>query len=248
VSRAAVIGAPLPLCSCGAIPTALALHRGGAGRGPTTAFLVGTPGIGADSVALTYALLGPVMMLARVAGSVAIAISTGMLVAGSGATRALAVNAPAKEDACCGSACKREDAQVTLSAREPLAARLKAGMSYSFSEILDDISLWILLGLVIAGLISWAVPPQMLAAYGSGLLPMLLMTVIGIPMYICAAAATPIAAAMMLAGVSPGTALVFLLAGPITSMATLTVLRRRFRRSGRPPVAALLPSPALCQS
>jgi uncharacterized protein len=79
VSRAAVIGAPLPLCSCGAIPTALALHRGGAGRGPTTAFLIGTPGIGVDSVAISYALLGPFMMAARVLGAVTTAIATGLL-------------------------------------------------------------------------------------------------------------------------------------------------------------------------
>src|SRR5690625_2243868 len=81
IVRAAVIGAPLPLCSCGAIPTALALHRGGAGRGPTTAFLVGTPGIGVDSLALTSVLLVPFIALARAAGAVLTAISTGLLVA-----------------------------------------------------------------------------------------------------------------------------------------------------------------------
>lgn len=166
------------------------------------------------------------MMLARVAGAVVTAIGTGLLVAGSGAARARAANASAKKDVCCSSACKSEDAPTTPHSFEPLAARLKAGTSYSFGELLDGISVWILLGLIIAGLISWAVPPQILAAYGSGLLPMLLMTVIGTPMYICAAAATPIAAAMVLSGVSPGTALVFLLAGPVTSMATLAVLRR----------------------
>ena len=103
---------------------------------------------------------------------------------------------------------------------------MRAGMRFAFSDLLDDISLWIAIGLIIAGAIHWAAPPEMLAAYGSGLLPMLLMSVIGIPIYICAAAATPIAAAMVAAGVSPGTALVFLLAGPITSMATLAILRR----------------------
>ena len=83
IARAAVIGAPLPLCSCGAIPTALALYRGGAGRGPTTAFLIGTPGIGVDSLAITYALLGPFMALVRASGAVITAIVTGLLVATS---------------------------------------------------------------------------------------------------------------------------------------------------------------------
>jgi uncharacterized protein len=98
IGRAAVIGAPLPLCSCGAIPTALMLHRNGAGRGPTTAFMVATPGIGADSVVLTYALLGPVMMLARVLGALVSAMLTGLLVAaGSEAGRDEAASACARE-------------------------------------------------------------------------------------------------------------------------------------------------------
>lgn len=226
VSRAAVIGAPLPLCSCGAIPTALALHRGGAGRGPTTAFLVGTPGIGVDSVALTYALLGPVMMLARVTGAVTTAIATGLLVAGSDKSRVPTADTAPEQDACCSSGCKTDSGRPESGAAEPLGARLQAGMKFAFSDLLDDISLWIALGLIVAGAITWAAPPEMLATYGSGLLPMLLMAVIGIPTYVCAAAATPIAAAMIVAGVSPGTALVFLLAGPITSMATLAILRR----------------------
>lgn len=226
VSRAAVIGAPLPLCSCGAIPTALALYRGGAGRGPTTAFLIGTPGIGADSVAITYALLGPVMMGARVLGAIVTAISTGLLVAGSQRRRALSRQGASQGADCCASACKSSTARSTGPAAAPLGARLQAGVRYAFRDLLDDISIWIVAGFVIAGLISWAAPPEVLATYGSGLSAMLLMALIGIPMYICATAATPIAAAMVLAGVSPGTALVFLLAGPITSMATLAVLRR----------------------
>lgn len=228
IARAAVIGAPLPLCSCGAIPTALALYRGGAGRGPTTAFLIGTPGIGVDSLAITYALLGPFMAVVRASGAVVTAIITGLLVATSGRS---ATNPPvslepaASTTTTCNNTCICDP--VPQSATKPsFAERFRKGMGYAFGELLDDIRLWLLVGLVLAGLLLAFVPPQALAVYGSGLGLMLLMAVIGIPLYICATAATPIAAAMLIAGVSPGTVLVFLLAGPITSLATLGILRR----------------------
>lgn len=227
VFRGAVIGAPLPLCSCGAIPTALALHRGGASRGSSTAFLISTPGIGADSVALTYALLGPFMVAARALGAVTTAVATGLLVGRTSSANAgrSATRLPTAA-ACEHAECVVEAAADLAPAAEPLSRRLRNGMRFAFGELLDDISVWVLIGLLVAGLLLTLAPPEVLAAYGSGLPAMLLMAVIGIPMYLCAAAATPIGAAMIVAGVSPGTALVFLLAGPITSLATLGVLRR----------------------
>lgn len=221
VSRAAVIGAPLPLCSCGAIPTALALHRGGAGRGPATAFLIGTPGIGVDSLAISYALLGPFMTVTRAGAAVVTAIATGMLV---GTTRDTPATAAAPAHGCCAGHCNGTNAQP--SAAPSPGARLADGMRYAFTDVLEDIGAWLLAGLVIAGVMVTYIPPQALAAHGGGLPAMLVMSLVGIPMYICATAATPLAAGMIMAGVSPGTALVFLLAGPVTSMATLGVLRR----------------------
>lgn len=239
IGRAAVIGAPLPLCSCGAIPTALTLHRAGAGRGPTTAFLIGTPGIGVDSLAITYALLGPFMMLARALGAVVTAVATGLLVAlgtrgtplpffpsdACGACNANGCGSLAPEQA-------REDSEPTAPVQSRAAQRLREGMRYAFVDLLQDIGPWLLAGLVVAGVLIALVPPQVLSTYGSGPGAMLLMALVGIPLYICAAAATPIAAGMLLAGVSPGTALVFLLAGPITSAATLGLLRREFTNVG----------------
>jgi uncharacterized protein len=228
VARSAIVGAPLPLCSCGAIPTALALHRGGAGRGPTTAFMVATPGIGADSVLITYALLGPVMMVARVAGALVTAISTGLLVAGSvGIAGRPMPEVAAARSACSQAGCAPSCSQPDAPARVPeIGGRLRAGLSYAFGELFDDVGGWMLAGLVVAGVILWAVPPQAAASLAVGPPAMLLMAVIGIPIYICATAATPIAGAMLIAGASPGTVLVFLLAGPVTSMATLAVLHR----------------------
>ena len=240
-ARGAVVGAPLPLCSCGAIPTALALHRGGAGRGPTTAFLIGTPGVGVDSVAISYALLGPLMAFARVAGAIITAIATGLLV---GRTRGAQPAAPAVD---CGACCDNPTAAATAPdtttdtttypGPAPLARRLLAGQRYAFGDVLDDIRLWLVIGLFVAGTLMALVPPAALAEYGGGLPAMLLMAVIGIPMYLCATAATPIAVGLLAAGVSPGTALVFLLAAPITSLATLGVLRREL---GTPALAVYL--------
>ena len=249
IVRAALIGAPLPLCSCGAIPMGLALYRGGASRGPSTAFMVGTPGVGIDSVALTYVLLGPLLAVIRPLAAICSAVVTGLLV---GLTRedsrsrkmeeggvAHDQNLSSDSAVCTGScSCNGSgDSEPSCSPPEPSAlgsGSMLAGLRYSFTEVLDDISWWLLLGLVLAGLLLTMGPPGMLANYAVGPAAMLVMAVIGIPMYLCAQAATPVAAALIVAGVSPGTALVLLLAGPITSIATLSVLRNEF---GFPAVA-----------
>ncbi|SDB51664.1 hypothetical protein SAMN05660653_02562 [Desulfonatronum thiosulfatophilum] len=234
VSRAAVVGAPLPLCSCGAIPAALALHRGGAGRGPTTAFLIGTPGIGVDSITITYALLGPFMAAVRALGAVATAIITGLLVAVTSDKGAFMSGSPASSSCgggCSDSACSGGLEPLIVAPATPVGARFRAGMRFAFRDLLDDISTWIFIGLAFAGLLIAFMPPETMAAYGSGLVPMLLMAVVGIPLYICATAATPIAAGMLLVGISPGTVLVFLLTSPVTSMATLGVFRREMGNS-----------------
>ncbi len=233
ISRAAVMGAPLPLCSCGAIPTAFALHRGGAGRGPTTAFLIGTPGIGVDSIAITYALLGPFMLVARTAGALVTAIATGLLVtlADRAPRGSVDRESPSEAASCCqskacGGGSTPGNSSRAAEAGPSMTDRLRAGLHYAFADLLDDISRWLAAGLIIAGVLMALVPPQALADYGSSLSAMLLMAVVGIPLYLCATAATPIAAGMLVAGVSPGTTLVFLLAAPITSMATLAVMRK----------------------
>lgn len=232
IVRAAVIGMPLPLCSCGAIPTAIALHRGGAGRGPTTSFLISTPGVGVDSILLTSVLLGPLMAVVRVAGALVTAIVTGLLV---GFTRDAAKASPtvASGGCCSSSGCHDHHAN----ANEPEG--LKAGLRYAFSDLLDDISAWMFAGLLLAGVLVTLVPPDTLAQFSGGVLALMLMAVVGIPLYICAAAATPVAAGLLLAGISPGMALVFLLAGPITSLATLAILRREL---GNPALAVYLAS------
>jgi len=302
VSRAALIGAPLPMCSCGVVPVALGLFRAGAPRGSTTSFLIATPETGADSIALSYVLLGPFMMIARPVAAIASGIVTGLGVslvpgrqppttgaernsgentgdrccgpgesacrAGDGAsneagergdccsgeaesriavatasccggeaTDAACGNDESEAGSCCGesagaqrvSTAGRADdccADDTPDAGETALGRTWRGLRYAATEILDDISVYLVIGLLVAGVTMTFIPPTALAQWGSGLPAMLIMLMIGVPMYVCATESTPIAAAMLFAGVSPGTVMVFLLAGPATNIGTLAALRQ----------------------
>ncbi|MGM0450840.1 MAG: SO_0444 family Cu/Zn efflux transporter, partial [Pseudomonadota bacterium] len=229
IMRGAVLGVPLPMCSCGAIPTALALYRGGAGRGPTTSFLVGTPGAGIDSLSLTLVLMGPFMMVARALGAFVAAVSTGLLTALSRGGPSVATESGTTS--CSTGCCSGGGSGDVIEDADENAPGLRHGMRYAFTEMLDDISVWIAIGLGVAGLLITLMPPEGLAVLGSGIGPMLLMALIGIPLYLCAAATTPIAAALMLEGLSPGTALVLMLAGPVTSLATLSIFQREMGNS-----------------
>lgn len=218
VIYAALFGVPLPLCSCGVVPTAIALRKQGASRGAVMAFLISTPESGVDSIAMTYALIDPLMAAARPVA----ALISGM-VAGAldiiGGTRD--ATTPKTEPHC--------DKCVDLPMEHPLpkklSQRLKEGFQFSFVTLLNDISGWFLLGVLVAGVIGFLAPQSVIEQYlGGGVASMLIIMAIGIPLYICAAGATPIAAALILKGMSPGTALVLLMAGPATNAASLIVL------------------------
>lgn len=216
IVKAALIGAPLPLCSCGVLPAAVGLRREGASKGATVSFLIATPETGPDSVAVSYALLGPVMAIARPIAAVLSAVFAGLL------TRVLTQNEMDKAlgsqplKSCC--------APKAPAAKAPWTKRAAHGIRYAFTDILDDIALWLAVGLLLAGVLVAFVPPLGLADIGGGLPAMVVMLVVGVPLYVCATASTPIAAGLIAAGVSPGAALVFLLAGPATNVATLGVV------------------------
>lgn len=222
ITKAALIGAPLPLCSCGVLPAALGLHRSGASRGPTISFLISTPETGADSIALSYALLGPFMAIVRPVAAIISAIFSGLLAALARERPGLPSATSTCSGGCSSDSCSTPEQPPSPA---PLQKTLN-GLRYAFSDILDDIVIWLGIGILLAGLVATLVPPQSLAAWGSGLPAMLLMLLVGIPMYICATASTPLAAALLLTGISPGTVLVFLLAGPATNLATLAVIRK----------------------
>lgn len=226
ITRAALIGAPLPLCSCGVLPAALGLHRSGASRSSTISFLIATPETGVDSIALSYALLGPVMAVVRPIAAITSAIVSGLLTAMVPEARPAPLAIPVTS-ACSGGACCSNTVSAAQFSESHLSTTLR-GLRYAATDILDDIALWLAVGIVLAGAVATWVPPHALAAWGSGLPAMLLMLLVGVPMYICATASTPLAAGLLLAGISPGTVLVFLLAGPATNLATLAVVRKEF--------------------
>jgi len=233
--NASLIGIPLPLCSCGVVPTALSLKNRGATKGATLSFLISTPETGVDSIAITYALLDPIMTVFRPIASMTTALFTGIAENIIGEKRdskrslfsaengAIALmQAPTCSDSSCSchsGTVPDEDAS--------LFTKIKEALKYSFVELLGDISGWLMVGILIAGIISYAIPDEFVGNYlGGGVFSMILMLVIGIPLYICATASTPLAAALVSKGMSPGTAFVFLLAGPATNAATITMVTK----------------------
>jgi uncharacterized membrane protein YraQ (UPF0718 family) len=225
VMKAALFGIPLPLCSCGVLPAAASIRKQGANNGATTAFLIATPESGVDSIAITYALLDPFMTIARPVVAFVTAMTAGVTVnlldpPEAGTVPSAAASCPV--DNCCdGVDCSPEEHR----GHHPLRERFAAGLRYAFTELWEDLAGWFMTGILLAGLIAAVVPDEIVTThFGGGLKTMLLMLVVGIPLYICATASTPIAAALIMKGVSPGAALVFLLAGPATNVTSLSVL------------------------
>jgi len=247
VVKGAIIGAPLPLCSCGVLPAAIGLRRSGASDGATLSFLVATPETGVDSVGVSYVLLGPFMTVVRVIAAVLSAIMTGLLAvlflgrqkqyrpdkesavnscSSGSCSEPESVAAVEAESSCCSSdSCSSE-----VAVEDGFWSRNLSGLRYALSDIWDDIAYWLLFGIAMAAALATFFPGQALAEWGSGLPAMILMLLVGIPMYICATASTPLAAGLLMAGISPGTVLVLLLAGPATNMATIAIL---FKEMGR---------------
>ncbi|ABL98607.1 SO_0444 family Cu/Zn efflux transporter [Shewanella amazonensis] len=359
--KAALLGAPLPLCSCGVIPAAVGLRRSGASKAATTSFLVSTPETGVDSVTVSYVLLGPFMAIVRPIAAVTSAIVAGLLVGRDEDTpdnasqsaetssdkqsdkpitqaakpamsfKPVAANSPLmtptgaklaaapavsfkpvaentgrsccsgnaeaepkpeskpqpkselRQESCCApkavaasccdtnaSCCDAKPAAETASCCSPkvvvpeassccaasstsastatsadtgccgsteqdarpanqpasVIERIWDGLVYASTDLVRDTAIWLLIGLFFAALVQTYVPADFLAQWGNGILAMLVMVLVSIPMYICATASTPIAAGLLLAGVSPGAVLVFMMAGPATNIATLGVVTK----------------------
>ena len=245
ITKAAVIGAPLPLCSCGVIPAALGLRRSGASKSSTISFLVSTPETGVDSVSVSYALLGPLYAIVRPVAAIVSAIYAGLMVRffaerHEQVEQTQSVSKVATSS-CCGSKPEPEivnksetDTQCTASEtphqhnhpaqRKP--SKVAKVLSYASGKLLEDIVVWLLIGLVLAAAIKTWVPTNFLTQWGDGLIAMLVMALIGIPMYICATASTPLAVGFLAAGLSPGAVLVFLMAGPATNVSTMGMIKQ----------------------
>jgi uncharacterized membrane protein YraQ (UPF0718 family)/copper chaperone CopZ len=213
VFKASVFGVPLPLCSCGVIPVAASLRRHGASAAATTSFLISTPQTGVDSIMVTLSLLGPVFAIFRPVVAFLSGILGGVLVNVFGYEKGAA---PDERPACTAECC---------SGAENHGGGLLRGVRYGFVTLPRDIHKALVVGILIAGAISAAIPDDFFAGVlGGGILSMLVMMAVGIPVYVCATASVPIAAALMMKGVSPGAALVFLMTGPATNAATITTV------------------------
>ncbi len=276
IVKAAALGAPLPLCSCGVIPAALGLRRAGASKSATTSFLVSTPETGVDSVFITYALMGPFMAVVRPVAALFSALTAGSLVnwfdneapvTPSATTNTKKGHSQADIPlSCCDQTASADTSHTHQAQREKPFQESKAcqtvplvsaqaeppaccasdetdshaesgfwrkawdGVHYAFTDLLDNIAGWLFIGIIFAAAVKAFVPDGFLTQWGSGWLAMLVMLAAGIPMYVCASASTPIATGFLLAGVSPGAVLVYLLAGPATNMATLGVINKEMGR------------------
>jgi uncharacterized membrane protein YraQ (UPF0718 family) len=213
VIRAALFGVPLPLCSCSVIPVTASLRRHGAGRGAATAFLLSTPQTGVDSIMVTYALLGPVLALFRPIAAFITGLIGGLTVNSLKIESDETEPPPPAPESCC-----------SKSTTGPNGIILRA-LRHGFVTLPKDVGRSMLIGVLIAGAIATFLPESLLTTHlGGGLLSMLVMMLLGIPIYVCATASVPIAAVLIAKGVSPGAAMVFLMTGPATNAASIAAV------------------------
>lgn len=215
VLYAAALGVPLPLCSCGVLPTAMSLRREGASKGATTSFLIATPQTGVDSIAATYSLMGLPFAIVRPIAALVTALLGGML-----------VNLFDREEPS-PDATAHATVQSSHTPNLTLKEKILGALRYGYVEMMQDIGRWLVMGLVVAGIITVAVPDGFFASFAHRpLLGMLLVLICAIPMYLCATGSIPIAVALMLKGMTPGAALVLLMAGPAVNVASVLVIRK----------------------
>lgn len=226
VFLAAVFGMPMPLCSCGVLPAALTLRKEGASKGATASFLISVPETDIVSIILTWVLLGPFYAIFRPIAALVTAIVTGLAIDGVEGARSRVETVRATDS----------DAEFHSDGERPASSPQARGwfgeaVRYGFKDMFDDIMPQLTLGLFVAGGLVALLPGLGLdRIVGGSPLIYLIMLLIGIPAYVCAAASTPVAVGLIAGGISPGAALVFLLAGPATNIASLIVLARQLGR------------------
>ncbi|WP_075591378.1 SO_0444 family Cu/Zn efflux transporter [Labilibacter marinus] len=215
VVNTALIGIPLPLCSCGVIPTGISFYKNGASKGSSVSFLISTPQTGVDSILVTYSLLGLPFAIIRVL----VALITGVI--GGVVTNILAKDKKEPIETCTDSCCSNDN---TVQDRS-----LQRVLKYGFNEFLMDIAKWLIIGILIAAVLSTIIPDEFFTLYlQNEALSMFTVLIASVPLYLCATASVPIAAVLMMKGLSPGAALILLMAGPATNAATITIIKKVF--------------------
>ena len=218
VATAAAFGIPLPLCSCGVLPTAVALRRNGASRAASTSFLIATPQTGVDSIAATWSMMGLPFAILRPVAALVTSLFGGLAVGHwerKGALGDIATDA------------NYEFSELPKGFWNKIVETFK----YGFFDMMQSIGRWLIIGLVVATLITVLLPDDFFSTYARWpLLNMFIIVLVAVPMYVCATGSIPIAAALMLKGMSPGCALVLLMAGPAANVASMFVVNNAFGR------------------
>jgi uncharacterized membrane protein YraQ (UPF0718 family) len=224
VFKAAIVGIPLPLCSCSVIPTAVTLRKSGASNGATSAFLISTPESGVDSIAMTYALMDFPMTVLRPLVAFITAFVAGIMQIWFNNFELPPEEMEQKKSCCHG----KEEASVV---KETFYKKLNNITSYGFGKLTNDLAGWLTIGILLGALIDYLVPADFFTTLGPNS-SRLMILVIGVPLYICASATTPIAASLILKGLSPGAALLLLLVGPATNVSNIMVVQKYIGKRG----------------
>ncbi len=215
VVKASLIGVPLPLCSCSVIPAAVTLKKNGASNGATSGFLIATPESGVDSILVTWGMMDPLMTIVRPIAAFASAFFAGILQI----VFKTDIDVPKEEEtkSCCAS--------TSCGSEKKKENKLLKAIKYAYVDLLEDIALWLTFGILVGALVDVFVPADIFSQF-DGFTARIAFILIGVPVYICASASTPIAASLILKGLSPGTALIMLMVGPATNISNLLVLQK----------------------
>lgn len=219
---AAIFGVPLPLCSCGVIPTGMSLYENGASRGSTVSFLISTPQTGMDSILATFSILGLPFAIIRPIVAFITGVTGGYITGkvhgeGKSGYKIKSIDDSTIESCALDNSSSDE--------HRSFFEKLKAAIRYGFVDFIEDISKWLTIGLILAAIVSVAVPDNFMSVVNfPPVVQMLLILLVSVPLYICATGSIPLAAVLIMKGLSPGAAFVLLMAGPATNMATITMI------------------------
>ncbi|MCM1051840.1 MAG: SO_0444 family Cu/Zn efflux transporter [Paenibacillus sp.] len=247
VLKAALFGIPLPLCSCGVLPTAVALRRQGASKGATTSFLIATPQTGVDSIAATYSLLGLPFAILRPVAALVGSVFGGWTVSRVADDKDTPVASTVEHDGCDDPSCSCHGGEESCTCHDgcgcaanvetyeyagmSFGRKMLASLRYGLVDMVASVGKWLVIGLVVAALITVLVPDELfLSLSARPLLAMLVMILVAVPMYVCATGSIPIALSLMLKGLTPGVGFVLLMAGPAANFASVMILSRTMGR------------------
>lgn len=217
VCYATLLAIPIPLCSCGVIPTAMSLRREGASKGSVISFLIATPQTGVDSILATYSMMGLPFTIVRPIAALVTALFGGHL-----------ANVFERKGVLNDEGPKHVSQTGKVNGQsKTFFEKMQIALHYAYVDMMEDIGKWLAVGLVVAGLITVYVPDAFFQQFaGNSILGIIMVLLFAIPMYLCATGSIPIAIALMLKGLTPGAALVLLMAGPAVNVASMLVIQR----------------------